>query len=71
MSFVNCLFSKGTDIWPYDSNILEEAREKVKYINSQNSSKVTRRLYLSKEEEDKEKIENADINKKEEQDLER
>ena len=49
----------------------EEAREKVKYINSQNSSKVTRRLYLSKEEEDKEKIENADINKKEEQDLER
>ena len=26
---------------------------------------------LSKEEEDKEKIENADINKKEEQDLER
>lgn len=51
MSFVNCLFSKGTDIWPYDSNILEKAREKVKDINSKNSSKVTRRLYLSKEED--------------------
>lgn len=51
MSFVNCLFSKGTDIWPYNSEILEEAREKVKEINSRNSSKVTRKLYLSKEEE--------------------
>ena len=61
MSFVNCLFSKGTDIWPYDSNILEEARKKVKDINSRYSRKVTRRLYLSKEE-DKEKSVNKTIN---------
>lgn len=52
MSFVNCLFSKGTDIWPYDSKILEQAREKVKEINARNKSKVTRNLYLSKEDEE-------------------
>lgn len=54
MSFVNCLFSKGTDIWPYDSKILEEAREKVTEINSKNNSTVTRNLYLSKQKESEE-----------------
>ena len=72
MSFVNCLFSKGTDIWPYDSKILEDAREKVKDINSQNSSRVTRHLYLSKEEEEEEKKENTNNkDQKTEDDLER
>ena len=43
-SFVHCLFSKGTEIWPYDNNILEDARVKTIEINKKYSRKITRNL---------------------------
>lgn len=43
-SFVHCLFSRGTEIWPYDNNILEEARIKTNEINKKYCRKVTRKL---------------------------
>ena len=43
-SFVHCLFSKGTEIWPYDNSILEEARIKTIEINKKYCRKVTRNL---------------------------
>ncbi len=43
-SFVHCLFSKGTEIWPYDNSILEDARLKTIEINKKYSRKITRNL---------------------------
>jgi radical SAM superfamily enzyme YgiQ (UPF0313 family) len=43
-SFVHCLFSKGTDIWPYDNSLLEEARVEVMKINITENRFVTRKL---------------------------
>lgn len=43
-SFVHCLFSKGTEIWPYDNDILEQARLKTIEINKIYSRKITRNL---------------------------
>ena len=43
-SFVHCLFSKGTEIWPYDNSILEDARLKTIDINKKYSRKITRNL---------------------------
>ena len=43
-SFVHCLFSKGTEIWPYDNDILEQARLKTIEINKTYSRKITRNL---------------------------
>ena len=43
-SFVHCLFSKGTNIWPYDNDILEKARLEVIDINKKENRYVTRKL---------------------------
>lgn len=43
-SFVHCLFSKGTNIWPYDNELLEKARIEVMEINSTENRVVTRKL---------------------------
>ncbi len=43
-SFVHCLFSKGTNIWPYDNDILEKARLEVIEINKSEKRFVTRKL---------------------------
>lgn len=43
-SFVHCLFSKGVNIWPYDNEILEEARVRVNEINAKSNKFVTRKL---------------------------
>lgn len=43
-SFVHCLFSKGTAIWPYNNDFLEKARLKTHKINASFDNTVTRRL---------------------------
>jgi len=43
-SFAHCLFSKGTQIWPYNNEILEEARVKTHTINKIYGRKITRNL---------------------------
>lgn len=43
-SFVHCLFSKGTEIWPYDNDLLEKARVETNEINKKYCRKVTRKL---------------------------
>ena len=43
-SFVHCLFSRGTDIWPYNNDILEGARVEVIKINEDSQRFVTRKL---------------------------
>lgn len=43
-SFAHCLFSKGVDIWPYDNDLLEDARIRVGQINQSSNRVVTRKL---------------------------
>lgn len=43
-SFVHCLFSKGTEIWPYDNDLLEQARLDTIEINKKYAKKITRNL---------------------------
>ncbi len=43
-SFVHCLFSRGTNIWPYDNELLEQARVAVEVINENAHRFVTRKL---------------------------
>lgn len=43
-SFAHCLFSKGTEIWPYDNELLETARLDTHEINKTYGRKITRKL---------------------------